>query len=56
MNTMFEGIKRFVREEDGAAGVEYALLLTFVAMVMVGFGTQVKAAVGNIWTAIANAL
>jgi len=56
MKAMFDDIKRFVREEDGAAGVEYALLLAFVALVMVGFGTQVKTAVGNIWTAIANAL
>jgi pilus assembly protein Flp/PilA len=34
MNIMFEGIKRFVREEDGAAGVEYALLLTIAAVVI----------------------
>ncbi|MEN7530909.1 MULTISPECIES: Flp family type IVb pilin [unclassified Cupriavidus] len=49
MKAMFDGIKRFVREEDGAAGVEYALLLAFVALVMVGFGGDVKAAVGGIW-------
>lgn len=56
MNTMFEGIKRFVREEDGAAGVEYALLLAFVALVMVTYGTQVKTAVGTIWNNIATSL
>ncbi|MEW6319143.1 MAG: Flp family type IVb pilin, partial [Pseudomonadota bacterium] len=45
-------IKRFVREEDGAAGVEYALLLAFVALVMVTYGTTVKTAVGAIWNSI----
>ncbi|AGH83195.1 MULTISPECIES: Flp family type IVb pilin [Ralstonia solanacearum species complex] len=49
-------IKRFVREEDGAAGVEYALLLTFVALVMITYGSTVKTAVGNIWNSIATAL
>ena len=34
MNTMFAGIKRFVREEEGAAGVEYALLLTICAVII----------------------
>lgn len=56
MNTMFEGFKRFVREEDGAAGVEYALLLAFVALVMVTYGTDVKAAVGSIWGKVSTAL
>ncbi|WP_430869893.1 Flp family type IVb pilin [Cupriavidus basilensis] len=56
MNTMFEGIKRFVRDEDGAAGIEYALLLTFVAPAMIVAGPTVKTAVGTIWTNISNAL
>lgn len=34
MNPMFDGIKRFVHEDDGAAGVEYALLLTIAAVVI----------------------
>ncbi|ANH71474.1 Flp family type IVb pilin [Ralstonia insidiosa] len=49
-------IKRFVREEDGAAGVEYALLLAFVALVMVASGGTVKTAVGAIWSTIATQL
>ncbi|CCF96975.1 Flp family type IVb pilin [Ralstonia solanacearum] len=49
-------IERFVREEDGAAGVEYALLLAFVALVMVTYGTTVKTAVGAIWNSVATQL
>ncbi len=56
MNTMFEGIKRFAREEDGAAGIEYALLLAFVALCMVTAGPLIKTAVTTIWTNIQTAL
>nr|WP_316157618.1 Flp family type IVb pilin [Cupriavidus sp. BIC8F] len=53
---MFQGIKNFVREEDGAAGIEYALLLAFVALVMVAAATTVKDSVRTIWTSINTAL
>ncbi|CAG9179358.1 hypothetical protein LMG32289_04336 [Cupriavidus pampae] len=56
MNTMFEGIKRFAREEDGAAGIEYALLLAFVALCMVAAGPAIETAVTTIWTRIQTAL
>jgi len=56
MKAMFDGIKGFIQEEDGAAGIEYALLLAFVALVMVSAGPTVKTAVGNIWTSIKNGL
>ncbi len=49
-------IKRFVREEDGAAGVEYALLLAFVALALLASGPTLKTAVGAIWSNIANQL
>nr|WP_130391252.1 Flp family type IVb pilin [Cupriavidus agavae] len=53
---MFNGIKHFAQEEDGAAGIEYALLLAFVALCMVAAGPAVKTAVTSIWTAISAAL
>nr|WP_315592581.1 Flp family type IVb pilin [uncultured Cupriavidus sp.] len=53
---MFDGIKRFAQEEDGAAGIEYALLLAFVALCMVAAGPAVKTAVTKIWTTIQTAL
>ncbi|WP_423196277.1 MULTISPECIES: Flp family type IVb pilin [unclassified Cupriavidus] len=56
MSTMFQGIKRFAREEDGAAGIEYALLLAFVALCLVAAGPAIKTAVTKIWTNIQTAL
>jgi len=56
MKTMFDGIKRFVREEDGAAGVEYALLLCLVAIVIATFAGTLSGAATRIFTAIQNGL
>ncbi|MDF3883913.1 Flp family type IVb pilin [Cupriavidus basilensis] len=49
---MFKGIKHFVRDEDGATGVEYALLLTFVALVIIGFGTGMGDAITRTFGAV----
>ena len=56
MNTMFKGIKHFVRDEDGATGVEYALLLTFVALVIIGFGTGMGTAITNVFGQVVTGL
>ncbi|MDF3883914.1 Flp family type IVb pilin [Cupriavidus sp. 2MCAB6] len=49
---MLKGIKHFVRDEDGATGVEYALLLTFVALVIVGFGAGMGGAITRTFAAV----
>ncbi|MDF3883900.1 Flp family type IVb pilin [Cupriavidus basilensis] len=49
---MFKGIKHFVRDEDGATGVEYALLLTFVALVIIGFGAGMGNAITRTFAAV----
>lgn len=56
MQAMFKGVKRFVREEDGAAGVEYALLLVMVALVLALVTPTVRGAVQGIWDQITTAL
>lgn len=56
MTTMFNGIKRFVREEDGAAAIEYALLAAFISLVLVAVLPGVKTTLNSIWTKIATGL
>ena len=56
MNSMIQGIKQFVQEEDGASGVEYALLLCMVALVLAGLYTNVSGAVQGVWNNIVNSL
>ena len=46
MKTKTAGSKR---KSIGAAGIEYALLLTFVALAMAGFRLSVKTSTGAIW-------
>ncbi|CBJ39015.1 Flp family type IVb pilin [Ralstonia solanacearum species complex bacterium KE056] len=52
MNTV---IQRFIREEDGAASTEYALLVTFVALVMIAYGDALQGTVKSAWSQIAAA-
>jgi len=56
MKAMFDDIKRFVREEDGAAGVEYALLLCLVAVVIATFVAALSGDVKTIFNAIQTGL
>ncbi|MBV8272507.1 MAG: Flp family type IVb pilin [Cupriavidus sp.] len=56
MKAMFDDIKRFVREEDGAAGVEYALLLCLVAVVIATFVAALSGDVRTIFNAIQTGL
>ena len=46
MKTKTAGSKR---KSIGAAGIEHALLLTFVALAMAGFRLSVKTSTGAIW-------
>jgi len=46
---MLNAIRRFVKEEDGASAVEYALLVGLITVAMVGAVTLLS---GNITTAI----
>ena len=56
MNSMIQGIKQFLKDEDGASGVEYALLLAFCALVMVTLGSTVQGSIKTIWTNLNTAL
>jgi pilus assembly protein Flp/PilA len=49
-------LKRFRREEDGQAMVEYALILALVSVVAIGILTTIGSNVVTIFTSVANAL
>ncbi|WIM05767.1 MAG: Flp family type IVb pilin [Candidatus Nitricoxidivorans perseverans] len=46
----------FLKDEEGASAIEYALLAAMVAVVLVTFITPIRNAVSGIFTAIQNAL
>lgn len=47
---------RFVRDEEGASGIEYALIAAMVAIALVTFVTPVREAVVTIFEEIQEAL
>lgn len=46
----------FLRDEEGASGIEYALIAAMVAVVLVTFISPIRTAVGTIFTSIQTAL
>ena len=46
----------FLKEEKGAAGIEYAIVATLVAVVLVGFADPISTAVRSIFISICGAV
>jgi pilus assembly protein Flp/PilA len=57
MKSMTSSIRRFLREEDGAAAVEYGLLVALIALavaaVVITLGTNLKTVFTKIGTCVA---
>ena len=49
---MLNEIKRFFKEEEGAAGLEYTLLLLVIVIVLTIFYGPISSAAQNIWARI----
>lgn len=49
MNRMMQGVRRFLREDDGAAIAEYGLLLAIVAVGMIAILTAFRDDIGEWW-------
>jgi pilus assembly protein Flp/PilA len=47
---MLNAIRRFVKEEDGLAAAEYAILLTLIAVALIGAVTTFRGAIENAFT------
>jgi pilus assembly protein Flp/PilA len=50
------GIKRFIKNEEGASAIEYVVIVAMVALVVIGLmpgvGTQITTIFGRITTAL----
>lgn len=56
LNTVKNAVTRFIRDEEGASAVEYAIILALVAIVIIGFGTQIGDGIRNIFEQIVGQL
>lgn len=59
MNTFFSQVKRFVADEEGAAAVEYGLMVGLIAVVIITtvslIGTELNTKFQAVLTALKNA-
>ncbi|GAB4351569.1 MAG: Flp family type IVb pilin [Methylohalobius sp. ZOD2] len=53
---MKQFILNLLRDDEGASGIEYALVAAMVAIALVAFATPVRTAISNIFTSIQTAL
>ena len=53
---MKDAIIKFLRDEEGASAIEYALIAAMVAVALVAFVTPIRDAVTGIFTSIRGAL
>jgi pilus assembly protein Flp/PilA len=53
---MLNAIRRFVKEEDGLAAAEYAILLTLIAVALIAAVTTFRVAIQNAFAAATGAL
>lgn len=55
-NLVRKVVSKFVRDEEGASAIEYALIAAMVAIVLINFIGPINTAITNIFTRIQNAL
>jgi pilus assembly protein Flp/PilA len=53
---MLNAIRRFVKEEDGLAAAEYAILLTLIAVALIAAVTAFRVAIENAFAAATGTL
>lgn len=56
MKTLLKKIKRFWRDEEGASGIEYAIVAAMVAVALAFFVTPISTAVTETFTSICNSI
>lgn len=53
MKSLLTKIKNFVREEDGASAVEYGLLVSLIAVAIIGAVTALGGSLSAMFTGVA---
>jgi pilus assembly protein Flp/PilA len=56
MNNIKRMVMDFYRDEEGASGIEYAMIAAMAAVVLAGFVPGIRTAVSNIFTSIQTSL
>ncbi|WP_027979628.1 Flp family type IVb pilin [gamma proteobacterium L18] len=49
-------VEQFMKETEGASGIEYAIVAAMVAVVIIGLSTGIQTGIKSIFTSIKSAL
>ncbi|MGE8408424.1 MAG: Flp family type IVb pilin [Pseudomonas sp.] len=53
---IIQSIREFLVRNDGASGIEYAIIAAMVAVIIAGFVTAISGGVSNVFTTIQGVL
>lgn len=56
MKKLYSGIQRFIRDEEGVTAIEYALIASLIAVVIIAAVTATGTQVNNVFVRICGAL
>jgi pilus assembly protein Flp/PilA len=56
MKNLYSGIQRFIRDEEGVTAIEYALIASLIAVVIILAVSEVGRDVNNTFNKVANIL
>lgn len=56
MKKLVNGVRRFLRDEEGATAVEYALMVALIAVVIIAAVTLLGENVRDVFNAVANSI
>lgn len=56
MKNLYSGIQRFIRDEEGVTAIEYALIASLIAVVIILAVSEVGRDVNNTFNKVANVL
>lgn len=54
--SLIKKLKKFSKEEEGASGIEYAIVAAMVAVAIISFSPDIKKGVDTTFTAIKNGM
>jgi pilus assembly protein Flp/PilA len=56
MKNLYAGVQRFIRDEEGVTAIEYALIASLIAVVIILAVSEVGKDVNNTFNKVANVL
>ncbi|SDS19760.1 pilus assembly protein Flp/PilA [Pseudomonas asplenii] len=53
---LYVQVQLFIQRKEAASGIEYAIVAAMVAVVIIGYSTDISTKIGNVFKGISNGL